>query len=67
MDPISDPLLLRKFGSEHGTSGSAARNSDHETPLGPAMDGKFLCRYELLKKDSSPSSLLLSFLYAFVV
>jgi hypothetical protein len=32
MDPVSDPLLLRKFGSAGNrtpTSGSAARDSDH--------------------------------------
>jgi hypothetical protein len=32
VDPVPDPLLLRKFvapGNEPGTSGSVARNSDH--------------------------------------
>jgi hypothetical protein len=34
VDPVPDPLTLRKSGSagiEPGTSGSVARNSDHET------------------------------------
>jgi hypothetical protein len=34
VDPVPDPLLLRKSGSaglEPGASGLAARNSDHET------------------------------------
>jgi hypothetical protein len=33
VDPISDPLLVRKFGStgnRAGTCGSVARNSDHK-------------------------------------
>jgi hypothetical protein len=35
VDPVPDPLLLRKSGSAGNrtrTSGSAARNSDHYTP-----------------------------------
>jgi hypothetical protein len=34
MDPVPDPLLLRKSGGSGNrtrTSGSVARNSDHET------------------------------------
>jgi hypothetical protein len=34
VDPVPDPLLLRKSGSvgiEPGTFGLAARNSDHQT------------------------------------
>jgi hypothetical protein len=35
MDPVPDPLLLRKnlvaLGIEPGTSGSVAKNSDHLT------------------------------------
>jgi hypothetical protein len=31
VDPIPDPLLIRKSGIESRTSGTAARNSDHLT------------------------------------
>jgi hypothetical protein len=36
VDPVPDPLLLRKSGSAENrtrTSGSVARNSDHQTTV----------------------------------
>jgi hypothetical protein len=38
VDPVPDPLLLRKSGSA-GTSGSVARNSDHSTTEAVSVRG----------------------------
>jgi hypothetical protein len=49
VDPIPDPLLLRKSGIEPGPSGSVARNSDHYTAQ--AIDATFNTCTFLFQKE----------------
>jgi hypothetical protein len=62
VDPVPDPLLLRKpnrAGIKTGTSGSVARNSDHKTTEAVLLDVYGLVKQKPTSHIASATNALL--------